>query len=753
VAPILTEMIKRDDPWSPKKELTEALRRIGPAAGPALPEIIKMLDSNDPSLQLEAVRAVKAIGGEDARTALPSLIRILQTNAPSGTFAAEMQPMIRAEAATTLGSMKSAAGEALPELRKLLQDPNEEVRAAAVQAIASIDATDPQKIADLIKAMQDPSIRVSQPANEALAETGPVNIEVIRAFIEAVRKNGDRFNASGDLRGPPADIVNASESFFSQFGPEQRDAVPDLADLARDPRPGVKRVAFQALARIGEVPADLMPTLIELAQKREDNWGYSVLSSLGPKAAPAVPAMLKMLKRKDPTSRFKAMQVLGNVGLPAAKDAIPILEKMIRENTNPGGAEIQIYETLLKLDPASTPALEGLEKMMTNPRMSPSEISYLHTRLYIAGRNPPVHLQSLVEALNGSNSESSAVAARQILQVCGEMETRKIALEKIFPLLQGSDNTVKMQACGAFRYVIQNDAVAEPQLIPRLLEIVNQPRKTEGDITRYGQREAFEALGNLGPAAQEALPSLEKLLRDPDPYCRKAASKAIHRIEREIEEYDSSFVKPITDAIARNFILPPDIRENKTCTVRFKILQDGRLVEPQVVEGQGTGVQSLDQLALNAVLQAGPVPPYPPEFSKKPFIYARKTFRFTPDGKESGKTPEEKKPADGKTLELEGGDFPADYLNQIVAALQKRFILPSYVRENKTCTVRFKILQDGRLVEPQVIAGQGTGIAGLDQLALNAVLQAGPVPPYPPEYSTRPFVYARVNFAFTPSAP
>ncbi|HPS03033.1 MAG TPA: energy transducer TonB, partial [Candidatus Sumerlaeota bacterium] len=125
--------------------------------------------------------------------------------------------------------------------------------------------------------------------------------------------------------------------------------------------------------------------------------------------------------------------------------------------------------------------------------------------------------------------------------------------------------------------------------------------------------------------------------------------------------------------------------------------------------------------------------------------------QFTPDTPE--KTAEAGVPTPGGVIETRGTHFPAEYLDQVVAALQKNFVLPPYIRENKTCTVRFKILQDGRLVEPQVIAGQGTGIAGLDQLALNAVLQAGPVPPYPPEYSTRPFVYARVNFAFTPSAP
>jgi beta-lactamase regulating signal transducer with metallopeptidase domain len=106
-----------------------------------------------------------------------------------------------------------------------------------------------------------------------------------------------------------------------------------------------------------------------------------------------------------------------------------------------------------------------------------------------------------------------------------------------------------------------------------------------------------------------------------------------------------------------------------------------------------------------------------------------------------------------KIADTKDADFPPRYFEQGVAAIQKNFVLPPYIREGKSCTVRFKILQDGRLVEPQVVEGLGTGITGLDQLALKAVLQAGPVPPYPPEYSKKPFVYARVTFQFTPSTP
>ena len=44
---------------------------------------------------------------------------------------------------------------------------------------------------------------------------------------------------------------------------------------------------------------------------------------------------------------------------------------------------------------------------------------------------------------------------------------------------------------------------------------------------------AAEALGNMGPAAREAVPVLEKLLRDKDPGIRQAAAEALKRIREE----------------------------------------------------------------------------------------------------------------------------------------------------------------------------------------------------------------------------
>ena len=47
------------------------------------------------------------------------------------------------------------------------------------------------------------------------------------------------------------------------------------------------------------------------------------------------------------------------------------------------------------------------------------------------------------------------------------------------------------------------------------------------------RRDAADALGKLGPAAKTAVPALTKLLNDKNEDIRKAASKALKKIQEE----------------------------------------------------------------------------------------------------------------------------------------------------------------------------------------------------------------------------
>ena len=148
-------------------------------------------------------------------------------------------------------------------------------------------------------------------------------------FIREVKKNGNYFNASGILPKPRPNIfiVSVSGRFLSRLGPDHRFAVPDFSDMAKDPNPGIQRIAIIALYRIGEIPEDLAPMLMDNLSKNQYLWAQDALIKLGPKAKAAVPRLIKMMDDKRPWAKAAAANVLAAIGLPDAKTAIPAIER------------------------------------------------------------------------------------------------------------------------------------------------------------------------------------------------------------------------------------------------------------------------------------------------------------------------------------------------------------------------------------------------------------------------------------------
>ncbi len=147
-------------------ETQMALAAIGPAAAPAVQELIKSLDSDDSDIRGTACYALGKIGAEAANAVGPlrdclqhldpaesgpvwwALLQIrpddreiIQAIAPR-LIAALEQPsaLVRAEAAAALGNLGEDALPALPRLKQLQEDPDPMVREAAGQAVRKLEA-------------------------------------------------------------------------------------------------------------------------------------------------------------------------------------------------------------------------------------------------------------------------------------------------------------------------------------------------------------------------------------------------------------------------------------------------------------------------------------------------------------------------------------------------------------------------------------------------------------------------------------
>jgi HEAT repeat protein len=542
-APILPQLMEAmNHSRIPRKEFVEAFARIGKDAESAMPEVLEALGTTDALAKIEAIRAVKAINGPSARKAVPLLIKILDQShlitAFQDPFTVSQQPRIREEAAEALGKIGPEASAAVPALIGTLGDPEERVRANAISTIKRIDPTNAQAQPWLISAMSDPSFRVQNAANAALLKAGPVNREVIRAFIEAVRRNANHFAANEWYSGPSDNIVPVANSFFYRLGPEHRYAVPDLAEMARDPHPGVQRIAFTGLTRIGEVPKEFVPTLLK---QLEHYWAWNALKKMGPDATAAVPSLVTLLNEKR--QRHAAADILASIGRPAADPAIPVFERLISEMQFP---EIHVCEALRKLDPVSKVALDGFQKIAAvgeEGQPKAFEILEANARLVQGRRDPEIHLRYLSEQVNNADQRICAYAVNLVLECKAQDPTRKAALDRLFTLFETAKDEWAIEvAARGLAFLGPNDKSYTARLI-RMISVLPRTERFRACAS------AIEGLGNIGPEAREALPELKRLLnykalRNPSfedhdsslesgtIIVRKAAGDAIRKIEQ-----------------------------------------------------------------------------------------------------------------------------------------------------------------------------------------------------------------------------
>lgn len=190
---------KLDDP-AVRTHVLEILAGIGPAARPALDELVAALADADADHAGEAAVAIGSIGPE-AAPAVPALRRLVAD--------ADAKPGLRYSAAYALGRIGSAAKEAVADLQNLATSTDELLATVAVWAALKIE---PQAglferaipllrralraDAEMVRlesavALGDigPAAASAVPLLELVAEDDPVK-DVRRAAAEAVRKIG-----------------------------------------------------------------------------------------------------------------------------------------------------------------------------------------------------------------------------------------------------------------------------------------------------------------------------------------------------------------------------------------------------------------------------------------------------------------------------------------------------------------------------------------------------------------------------------
>jgi HEAT repeat protein len=400
-----------------------ALATLAELGEAVVPELCQALD--DPRACYWASLALADMGPK-AKAAVPQLAKLLDSEDPD----------VRMQALITLGAIGPAAQQTVPHMIELLgQDPFESVQYAAAYALGCV--AKPQQATDeLVRALdsEDPFLRVAAAwslLRLADSET-PATKKAVETVIQSIQADDP------EVRSLAAQAM-ADDQVPSQV---VRRAMRQALEGIDQPR-ALERIA-DALASIGP---KVVPACIR-SLKREDKlrpYAMLILIKLGSQAAPAVPALIETLEDPEPVVRREAAFTLGAIG-PEADEAVPALIELLEDEDQ--DVQHAACYALGKIGPGAKEALRPLHKAMQNEDQF-TKVAAIWASLKIAPDNPrlkEVAVPILTEALDHQAAHVRAEVAGLLGDIGGPA---KAAIPELKKLSEDSDRQVRRAAAMA----------------------------------------------------------------------------------------------------------------------------------------------------------------------------------------------------------------------------------------------------------------------------------------------------------------
>lgn len=205
--PVLEHLLRSAGPAEPRWYAADVLGQIGEPARAAGPALVAALQDPDPTVRKVAVQSVGKLAPE-VPGAVPALVELfpdvgaVRAIAEFGLAAGDAvpkltallddpDPTVRRNAARTLGRIGDAAKSAIPALTARLADPDPPVRQYAARALGWIGPAAASTIPELVKLLADPDPVARQGAVAALGDLGPIAKGELAA-VQAMKDDLDK---------------------------------------------------------------------------------------------------------------------------------------------------------------------------------------------------------------------------------------------------------------------------------------------------------------------------------------------------------------------------------------------------------------------------------------------------------------------------------------------------------------------------------------------------------------------------------
>jgi HEAT repeat protein len=501
------------------------LRRMGPAADAAVPDLIDCLD--DEETALDALVALAWMG----ERAVPALVAGLEARRPGPVRRKAMWGLCRLApasrravpemlagltdadvqvwAATALGECPLERSAAAP-LLAACQAADSQVRSAALVALAGATTVE-ERLPVLIRALLDEDYDVQICAAREISRVGRQALPALPGLLEALQaprlRGNDAFaevlGSFGAAAVPPlchlagthaeSKVRARALGALAAVGPEARPALPLLLGALKDDDRAIRAQAARVLAALGPESRAALPALIE--QFRESSSAlldaaYEALEAIGPEA---VPPLIAALRHRELEVRMRAARALGKLGVTAQEAICPLMDIMRDEEW---GLRFNAAVALGDMGPHGAGAVPELSRALQD-------------------KHPLVRER----------------AACALGQMKGEA---RAALPALVQALRDDRQAVAVLAACAL------GEIGDPKAVPTLVEYLQE----RSCPFRWA---CALALGSMGSGAREAIPALLEAAQEEDAYLRRFAAGALGRVGRTAGAVVPALVQRLAD--------------------------------------------------------------------------------------------------------------------------------------------------------------------------------------------------------------
>jgi HEAT repeat protein len=476
----------KSDSARQRVESAQVLGGLGPDADDAVGDLVELLNHDSPGSRASAARALGRIGLADPRVLGHLRKRVRDDDRD-----------VRLEAARALGALGPAASAAMPDLAANVRHPGRDVRRAAGAALVRIGKP---AVPELVKLLADSDILVRRQALEALREIGPDSAEALAA-LQALVKD------TKDLLRPQA---------IAALTAVGKPAAPTLAGLLTDRE--VRLDAAAALARLGADGAAARPALTEaLAPATTPAFRQALLAALaalGPAARESVPALVKAASDSDDGTRARALEALARAGTPA-RDLLPLLRAALKDGE--AGTRSMASSLLVEVGGEARQAADALTLLLEDRDNAVRQAA--GEALVLLGEGQKV--LPAARKLLGDAGERRQLGLELLAWLGPQAKSLK---EEVSKQLRDDNLDVRLAAVAALLEIDPSDTTA----VAALLEMARDPQK------RAARPAVFRLLARAGPAARSAVPVLAGIVSgEADLGVRLEAARALGAIGPE----------------------------------------------------------------------------------------------------------------------------------------------------------------------------------------------------------------------------